>query len=514
MSIPVMELNDILLSDLLNGFCELRTVPDCAITGLNIDSRRISRGEVFFACLGTQVHGLAYARAAIEAGATAVVYEEDSSAGLWLKKLDAYDPGMFVPVKNLSTKLGEIAARFYGQPTQTMPVIGVTGTDGKTSCTHFIAQAMKNLGHSCGLLGTLGYGFYAELSEASHTTPDAIRIQGFMADLNSRGAKQVVMEVSSHALQQHRVNGVKFNIAVLTNLTRDHLDYHGNIENYGNAKQKLFDFDTLETLIFNIDDEFGLRLAQHYRKSRRVLAYTLGKQAVFESSKTISCANLQLTADGVEFTLISPWGNAEIKSSLLGRFNVSNLLATFASLMASGIGFEHAANCLSTIATVPGRMEVFSGPGSPVVIVDYAHTPKALEQVLLAIAEHGYKKVITVFGCGGDRDQGKRAHMGDIAARLSRHVIVTDDNPRTESPVAIVQAILAGISKARQNNTRVEVEHDRAKAIALAFEYCDSDEAILIAGKGHEDYQLVNQERRWFSDRLLVQKLINEQGKS
>lgn len=509
MSTPVKADKKFLLTELLQDFCDPATIPDLQVNGLNIDSRDIGAGQVFVACLGTQVHGLAYARQAINAGAIAIIYEDHVSAGPWLKKLGEFDSRLLIPVKDLSVKLGVIAARYYAYPTADLPVVGVTGTDGKTSCTHFIAQAASNLGHACGLLGTLGYGFYGKLNQASHTTPDAICIQSYMADLKAQGANQVVMEVSSHALQQHRVSGIDFDIAVLTNLTRDHLDYHGNLENYANAKRKLFDFSSLKTLVFNIDDEFGLRLAQHYRKSKKVIAYTTAEQAVFEPINTIRCSGLKLVADGIEFSLHSPWGNALIKSDLLGRFNVSNLLATFAVLISLGIDFEQAAQVLETLSTVPGRMEVFKHANKPLAIVDYAHTPKALEQVLLAIKEHGYKRITTVFGCGGDRDQGKRGHMGDIAARFSDQVIVTDDNPRSESPVAIVQDILAGISATRQKTAKIEVEHDRSKAIHLAFEQTDADAAILIAGKGHEDYQLVNQERRWFSDRELVKRLIN-----
>ncbi len=511
MSVPIEEPKGILLSELLDGFCDSSDIPYFEVTGITIDSRSISAGHVFCACLGTQVHGLTYAQKAIDAGAGAIIYEADISAELWLNKLSNTQKIVLVGVENLSQKLGYIASRYYAQPTSEMLVVGVTGTDGKTSCSQFIAQAMKLLGKPCGVLGTLGYGFFGEMSEATHTTPDAIRIQSLMRDLKSHKAQQAVMEVSSHALEQGRVNGVNFHIAVLTNLSRDHLDYHGSVENYADAKQKLFEFESLKTLILNVDDEFGLRLAQQYRKKKNVLAYSLSANSVFEVSKTVRCIDLNLRTTGIEFTLSSPWGEGKVKTALLGRFNVSNLLATFSSLMALGEDFAEALNVLSQLSTVPGRMELLTAKNKPMTIVDYAHTPKALEQVLLAIREHGYKNIITVFGCGGDRDQGKRAHMGDIAARLSNSVIVTDDNPRGESADAIVQAILSGISKVQQKSTVVDVEHDRAKAIGLAFKAARPSDAILVAGKGHEDYQLIGQERRWFSDRVIVQQHLAEQ---
>ena len=482
-----------LLSELLTPeLQELQAWVDRPITGLSLDSRKVRPGDVFFALAGTQVHGDIYTKAAIEKGAVAVLKEAPIQA---IEKLEGDIPVISIP--NLSQKVGEIAAQFYGHPSEKMQVIGVTGTNGKTSVTHAIAQFLQNSSKSCGLLGTLGYGTYGALEPGLHTTPDAIRLQGLLAQL---GTDYMVMEVSSHALAQGRVNGIRFDTAVLTNLSRDHLDYHQTMTAYGEAKRQLFLKPDLKTAIINLDDEFGLSVLNDLPNSVTKLTYSIQNQAA-DVYGQISAYNPQ----GCEIDIQSPWGNGLAKTRWFGQFNVSNILAALTVLLHKGLPLATLLEQLPTLRPVPGRMERFGKPDQATIIIDYAHTPDALEKALLALSEHksGTGDLWCVFGCGGNRDKGKRPLMGEIAQRYADKIIITDDNPRHEASKKIIDDILQGCP------TPLAVIPDRQQAIHYALQNAKVGDMVLIAGKGHEDYQEIGNQRLPFSDRELVASFLD-----
>ena len=488
------------LGELLDG---LATVPaalvDRPVPGLTADSRAVRPGEVFFALRGANRHGLEFLDAARTAGALAVVWEPPYAGSL------PTDPALpLLAVPELRRQLGLIASRFYGDPSRRLRVVGITGTDGKTSCAHFIAQALSevDVAGPCGILGTLGMGEYGQTEPSLHTTPDPLVVQRWLAGLSAVGRRYAAMEVSSHALDQGRVNGVAFAVAVLTNLTRDHLDYHGTVEAYGAAKRRLFFDHCPGWAVLNLDDAFGRELAAGLRGRTRVLGYGLGERSG-QTEAFVWGEHLELSPAGLRMRVRSSWGDGELAVGLLGRFNASNVLASLATLLALDLPFAEALRRVARTATVPGRMERLSGGfGQPLAVVDYAHTPHALEQALRALREHGGHRLWCVFGCGGDRDPGKRPLMGAVAERLTDRVIVTDDNPRTEDPARIVDAILAGM---RQPSAAMVI-HDRRTAIVRALADASTDDLVLIAGKGHEEEQIVGAERRPFSDRTVVRE--------
>ncbi len=340
-----------------------------------------------------------------------------------------------LPVAGLGQKLGRIADRFYGHPSRDMQVIGVTGTDGKTSVTHFIAQALSDAGQACGLLGTLGYGVYGRLQPPTHTTPDGLRLQAELARLRDAGVKRVAMEVSSHALHQRRTDGTAFATAVLTQLSRDHLDYHGSAEAYAEAKRRLFISEGLETAVLNVDDAFGRALAHQLHAQLQLVAYGHNReQCARAAAHWIVLEEATPREHGIALRLDSSWGAAGFEAPVLGIFNADNLMAALGALLASGLSLETAVQRLAKVTTVPGRMELFSQPGMPRVVVDYAHTPHALETALQALRPHCKGELICLFGAGGDRDRGKRPQMGAAAERLADRVVLTSDNPRSEPP--------------------------------------------------------------------------------
>ena len=353
------------------------------------------------------------------------------------------------------------------------------------------------------MIGTLGNGLYGDIKPGTHTTPLAIPLHGLIDELHDAGATRLVMEVSSHGLEQNRVGGVQFDLALFTNLSRDHLDYHGDMESYANAKRQLFQIEGLQYAVINADDAFGQTLLKEIPDAVSVVAYSLSGKAL-QGVSTVCATQVTLDKNGITMQVDTPWGSGELCSSLLGRFNAENLLATLACLLVMGLKLDDVLERLAQIRTVPGRMERIEGKKGPTVIVDYAHTPDALEHVLKAAREHCEGKLWCVFGCGGDRDQGKRSLMGEVAAMLSDNVIVTDDNPRHEDPKKIVNGILSGMDK----REHVSVEHDRAMAIRSAIEKADKNDLVLIAGKGHEDYQLIRDEKKPFSDRDYVKVLL------
>ncbi|GGA50189.1 UDP-N-acetylmuramoyl-L-alanyl-D-glutamate--2,6-diaminopimelate ligase [Dyella nitratireducens] len=475
------------LDHLLQGIAETKAVGPIVVSGLALDSRKVQRGNAFFALRGTRGHGIEFVQAAVQRGASVVLAE--SPAPPELQNLDV--PVLWID--GLHAFVGEIAARFFGRPSEAMRVIGVTGTNGKTSTVQLLAQALEHLGHRAATIGTLGAGLHGQLREGERTTPDAIAVQQLFAKFRRDGASHVAMEVSSHALEQGRVAATAFDVAAFTNLTRDHLDYHGSMEAYGAAKAKLFVWPGLKAAAINIDDAFGRELVRKLPPSVR--AWRLSNAG--DKQADIAASDIVTSAEGVAFMLRTPWGEKQIRSRLLGRFNVSNLLAVIGCLAALGESFERIVDAVEALEPVNGRMNRIGGlQGLPLVVVDYAHTPDALEQALNALRAHCQARLICVFGCGGERDAGKRPQMGEIAERLADVAIVTDDNPRGEDGDAIVAQILAGMARPQE----ATVLRDREAAIRAALTMARTGDVVLIAGKGHEAYQEGASGKRAFDD--------------
>ncbi len=498
------------LTELLAGVVTVNERDDRQVFGLSMDSRSAAAGDLFFACAGTRGHGLQYLRQALQAGVAAVIWEP--CAG-WTEVPAPFSDSGDVPffaLPELGTQVGVIADRFFGAPSHHLRVVGVTGTDGKTSCTQFLARCLDRPQARCGVIGTLGYGFPGALSPASHTTPDAIRLQRLLADMVAADARCVAMEVSSHALEQGRASGVAFDVAVLTNLGRDHLDYHGDELAYARAKRRLFEQPGLKTAVLNLNDAFGRELAERLSASVECVGYGIGPLASNEQlADHVIGSDLRLSADGLSMQVRSPWGSGHIRARLLGRFNASNVLAVLTVLLVGRMPFEQASAAIADLTTVPGRMEVFGGEAEkPRVVVDYAHTPQALQQVLESLREHCGGRLWCVFGCGGDRDRGKRPLMGALAERLCDETILTDDNPRSEDANAIIAEILNGMRRPE----RARVQRDRAAAIALAVNEAGADDIVLVAGKGHEQVQRVGDRELPFSDRQQVAAALAQRG--
>ena len=497
------------LKTLLLDIVDVSDKDDCEVLGLSLNSNTINEGDIFFALAGSKQHGLNFAADAISKGACAVLWEDESGRDdvVMLDSLSKHVP--LIPVVNLKQKVGVVAERFLDEPSKQMFMVGVTGTNGKTSCSQFMAQALMQ-DEKCCVVGTLGNGFLDELQATVHTTPDAISLHQLLADFKQQGADSVVMEVSSHGLSQGRVAGVAFDMAIFTNLSRDHLDYHGDMESYGNAKKLLFSYSDLKTVIVNVDDDFGREIAESIQGDVKVIRYGIEQQYDVD----VRASKIRTDRSGVHFDVITPWGSAIVSSKLLGRFNVSNLLAVFSALLAKGVRFEHAVTRISNLTSVPGRMESISSKGdAPSFVVDYAHTPDALAKALQSLRDHIDKNrggsLWCVFGCGGDRDQGKRGEMGEIAEQYADHVVITDDNPRTEAASHIVSQILEGILKQQD----VLVIHDRQSAIKHVMNHAKSDDVVLVAGKGHELYQIVGQDRLdYIGDGNVVRSLMAERA--
>ncbi|MEN8107079.1 MAG: UDP-N-acetylmuramoyl-L-alanyl-D-glutamate--2,6-diaminopimelate ligase [Pseudomonadota bacterium] len=490
------------LSGLLRGMTDTPVKQEVALSGLALDSRRVQPGDLFLAVAGSRTHGLHHARQALALGAAAVIWEPAVDEP-GLAELAALLPVPVHAVRGLSQLVGLIADRFYGHPSHGLFMIGVTGTDGKTSCSHYIAQALDSEDRRCGIIGTVGFGLYNNLSAGTHTTPDALTVQQALYSMHRQGARCVVAEVSSHAMDQARVRGVDFDVAVLTNLSRDHLDYHGDIESYAHAKRKLFHSDGLRYAVINADDEFGRSLLDSIPPGVAPVAYCLEAEPCKTRypAQWVIGRNLELDISGMRLDVVSPWGSGVLECSLLGRFNASNLLAALASLCVSGLPFEEALRRLSMTRTVPGRMERFElGEGRPLAVVDYAHTAGALDSVLQSLRYHCAGELWCVFGAGGDRDRGKRPLMAAAAEQYADHVVLTDDNPRTEDPERIITDICAGF----ENRDAVHINHDRAAAIAEALQQAGPHDIVLIAGKGHETVQIIGDKTLPFSDRERV----------
>lgn len=456
------------------------------IRELTLDSRKVRPGDLFLAVDGVHQDGRDYIGDAIARGAAAVIYE----AGEALSMHDS--EALLLPVQGLQAQLSDIAARFYGEPSRGLRVVAVTGTNGKTSVTQLLAQASDLLDQPCGLIGTLGSGFYGRLTQGHYTTPDPLTVQATLADLKNAGAKVVAMEVSSHGLAQHRIDAVKVAVAVLTNLSRDHLDYHGSMQAYAQSKARLFNWPELRATVLNIDDAFGRELAGQH-SSARLITYSLT-----DTAASVYCRNIRFSDSGIQAEVVTAQGEGNLSSSLLGEFNLSNLLAVIGALLGLGHSLEQALAVLPKLHSPAGRMQVLGGQGRPLVVVDYAHTPDALEQALSALRAHvpATGRLLCLFGCGGERDAGKRPLMAAAVERLADATIVTDDNPRSEDPASIRAAILSGFSA----DAVVTEVAERGAAIAQIIAQASSTDVIILAGKGHEDYQEVAQQRQHFSD--------------
>ncbi len=483
---------------------ELLSSLGVTITRLVTDSRAVAPGDTFVAYPGGQADGRQFIAQAIASGANAVIWEARGFG---------WDSAWQVPnlaVNDLRHHAGEIASHVYGNPSAKLWMVGITGTNGKTSCSHWIAQALNALGRKAALVGTLGNGFPGALQPTLNTTPDAIRLHGLLADYLAQGAQAVAMEVSSHALEQGRVNGVNYDVALLTNLSRDHLDYHGDMRSYAAAKRRLFDWQQLKYAVLNLDDAFGAELAEQLRDSElEVIGYGLSDDAL-ELAERLGIrmaygGALRMDAQGFSLQVHSSWGGGELHSALVGRFNAANLLGVLAVLLVSGVALTDALRELAQLKAVAGRMQTLGGAGRPTVVVDYAHTPDALDKVLQALREvtaSSGGKLICVFGCGGDRDRGKRPMMGTVAAKLADACIVTSDNPRSENPHEIIAAITTGMG------ARYQIIEDRALAIAQAISTATAADTVLLAGKGHEEYQEISGVKYPFSDMELAQRAL------
>jgi UDP-N-acetylmuramoyl-L-alanyl-D-glutamate--2,6-diaminopimelate ligase len=490
----------ITLGELLEGIATVAVGEDCTVAGVALDSRQVRPGYLFLACRGLMQRGHDFIAAAVAQGASAVAYEVMEGEAAFVSAQVGDVPLLAVP--DLSRQAGLIAERFYGYPSRDLLVVGITGTNGKTSCGQFLAHALNSNDHPCGIIGTLGNGLVGQLHAGTHTTPDAISVHRLLAELRDAGARSVAMEVSSHALDQGRVAGVTFGVALFTNLSRDHLDYHGDMATYAAAKQRLFHAADLRYAIVNGDDIFGREILANLRPGVTAVSYGLGG-AVAANLPHVHGVIEQQSRSGLTLAVRSAWGDGRLQVPLFGRFNASNLLAVVATLLVTGMPVAEALQRLDGVRPVTGRMECFGGIGrQPLVVVDYAHTPDALEQALTALREHCRGKLWCVFGCGGDRDRGKRAMMGEVAVRVADKVIVTDDNPRSEDPAQITTDILAGVGDA----TAVEVLHDRRAAIVAAINQAGGDDVVLVAGKGHETTQHIGARKLPFCDQDEVRR--------
>jgi UDP-N-acetylmuramoyl-L-alanyl-D-glutamate--2,6-diaminopimelate ligase len=482
-----------LLSELLP---DVPDVPaNLAVTGLVQDSRAIRPGDAFVAIAGFGAHGLNFVDVAKQAGVAAILFEPPAP-------VDIPAPADAIAVPNLRARLGELGDRFHDHPSQAMTVVGVTGTNGKTSTVQLLTQAWALRGMRNGSIGTLGAGLYGEVVPTGFTTPLVLQLHALLAQLRDAGAQAVAMEVSSHALDQGRVDGVHFDVAVFTNLTRDHLDYHGDMQAYGAAKAKLLAWPGLRAAVVNLDDAYGREL----RAALPAGTHTIGLSSR-GAQADVRAENVVLDAAGIGFDLIVGDERASVQSPLLGRFNVDNLLAVAGALHALGGNADAIASTLSRLQPVAGRMNRLGGDHAmPLVVIDYAHTPDALEQALSSLRAHAQGRLVCVFGCGGERDVGKRPQMAAIAEAGADLVIVTDDNPRGEDGDTIVADILKGFSRP----DAALVQRDRAAAIARAIGTASASDIVLIAGKGHEPYQEVAGVRHPFDDTAVARALLQE----
>ncbi|MCW1875570.1 UDP-N-acetylmuramoyl-L-alanyl-D-glutamate--2,6-diaminopimelate ligase [Erwinia sp. INIA-01] len=475
-------------------------LPARTLNEMTLDSRVAASGDLFVAIKGHAVDGRRFIPQAIAQGVAAVIADADGEAE------DGSVVEMHgVPViylSQLSQRLSALAGRFYQQPGEKLKLIGVTGTNGKTTTTQLLAQWAQLLGETGAVMGTVGNGLYGQLAAAENTTGSAVDVQHQLALLLEKGATLAAMEISSHGLVQHRVAALPFAAAAFTNLSRDHLDYHGDMARYEAAKWLLFSEHQVGEAIINADDEVGRRWLQQLPDA---VAVTMENNLQSDChGRWLKATEVQYHDGGASVKFASSWGNGEFESRLMGAFNVSNLLVALATLLALDYPLAALTATANQLQPVTGRMEVFTAPGKPTVVVDYAHTPDALEKALAAARLHCKGKLWCVFGCGGDRDKGKRPLMGAIAEQFADVVVITDDNPRSEDPAAIVADVLTGLL----DPSRARVVLGRAQAVTNAVMQAQEGDIVLVAGKGHEDYQIIGQQRFDYSDRVTVARLL------
>ncbi len=491
---------EVRLDRLLEGIAD---APAVGLAGMKMDGRSIAPGEAFVAVQGLRAHGLQFVGQALVRGARAVLWDPGEAAAPDLP------PGVCaVAVPALRSHLGTIADRFYGSPSARLSIAGVTGTNGKTTCAWLLADAGSRLGPRAAYLGTLGAGFPPVLEPVSHTTPDPFGLHAALVALESGGAARVAMEVSSHALDQERLAGVRLQIAAFTNLTRDHLDYHGTMEAYGSAKQRIFSLAGLGHAVINVSDAAGRAFAGSLPASVALTAVSVGASPDIAAAERLHVSSIEAGDAGLVLTIVGSFGERRLRSPLVAAFNAENLVVVLGVLLAWGHAPDEAIASLEAAGPPPGRMEGFRSVNGALAVVDYAHTPDALAKVLQAARAHARRHVRVVFGCGGDRDPGKRGLMGEVAERLADQVFITDDNPRHEDPERIVAMILGGMRAPH----RATVIRDRGAAIAAAMADTGPGDVVVIAGKGHETQQLVAGAAREFSDRDCVGRLAGEQA--
>jgi UDP-N-acetylmuramoyl-L-alanyl-D-glutamate--2,6-diaminopimelate ligase len=527
------------LVELLQPFCSNDSVPVVEVSGVCLDSRLATSGDLYLAVGGAVTHGLQFVTQALAGNVAAVAAPPGDIQAFADARAAMEAVGIpLVEVCDLKQYAGRIAARFYGDPGEQLDLIAVTGTDGKTSVCQFIASALDSLGQRCGYIGTLGWGFTDKLMTTQLTTPDVVSLQRMLASLHAQGASAVALEASSHGLAEGRLDGLQIDIAVLTNFGRDHLDYHQTLDAYRAAKARLFEWPSLRAIVVNGEDDLGCELlgrfatgfatgmggeqtpgcVAFYGSAAGATDSAAGSSSGAESPARcliIRAENALPTATGLQFDLVDcglpnkvPADFAQRfaqSSRLMGVFNIDNLLACYGVLRILGHAANDARTAIGQVAPVAGRMEQFSASASASVIIDFAHTPQALAAALAAARQHCEGELWVVFGCGGDRDPGKRAPMGH-AAEAANNIVVTDDNPRTESSAAILQQIVAGM----QAPERAKVIGDRRQAIQYALQHAASEDLVLIAGKGHESYQIIGTERLDYSDRETVGRLLRE----
>jgi UDP-N-acetylmuramoyl-L-alanyl-D-glutamate--2,6-diaminopimelate ligase len=486
MNMPVQQLNSSMTAAaLLRGFAE---APEIAISGIASDTRDVRDGALFLACLGERSHGLDYAAQAIEAGAAAIAY--DASTARTIPDIDA----PLIPVDALRSRLGEIANRFFDHPSQSVRVLAVTGTNGKTTVSWLLAQCLRRLGRTCGYAGTLGYGVDELSGGGGMTTPDVVELHRRLAIFREAGASCAAVEVSSHALAQDRIDGVAIDTALFTNLTREHLDYHGDMQAYGEAKAALFLAAEPARQIVNVDSDFGRELAE--RCGRDVIRVSMDAARVDNGLPHVVLRTTASTVHGFDVSIASSWGEGRFSLPLHGDFNVANAALVLAFLLSDGVPLDAASAALAAAKAPPGRLQRVDVDAGPEVFVDYAHTPAAIESALGALRPHCDGELWCVFGCGGDRDAGKRPLMASVVERLADRIVVTNDNPRSEDPGQIIETILGGLE---QSESATVIE-DRGAAITWTIGNAAEGDVVLVAGKGHENYQLIGDERRDFSD--------------
>ncbi|MDF7671218.1 UDP-N-acetylmuramoyl-L-alanyl-D-glutamate--2,6-diaminopimelate ligase [Orbaceae bacterium ESL0721] len=504
---------------------------DFALKHLRIDSREVQKGDLFIAIKGREQDGQTFIPKALASGAAAILIETDNeSDDLKIDYLEsvnetANDDKKSIPlihVFNLSKRLSSIANKYYGSPSKKLSVVGVTGTNGKTTVTQLIAQLGQLLNQKSAVLGTIGNGIYDQLKPSINTTSSAVDIQDMLADFVDKSVKIAALEISSHGLVMNRVADLSCSVTVFTNLSRDHLDFHKTMSNYAKAKWSLFSPDIKERLvansgisILNYDDNYGKRWQQKLTQAV-VVSSQPNKLAKLKTLgvRYIGVVMINYHSKGAEIHIESSWGSGTIFSHLLGEFNVSNLLLAIATMLVMDFPFFAVINMAAYLKPICGRMELIHAQNRPIVIVDYAHTPDALQKALQASRMHCKGDLWVIFGCGGDRDSGKRALMGQVAERYADKVILTNDNPRTENEMAILDDIKKGLSDNSDNLQKVQVIPDRAKAIEAALKQAREDDLILIAGKGHEDYQIIGKTKYHYSDQETVKKLLEEETKS